>query len=107
VNFRSIADIKQVNELKKYDSEVRPPRCYDVDLNAIKMTLGGKGLLGYSVGNDDKHFLAKQMALAKQHLNVGRLAQAIKMLEDLKKDGYKHADLFYMLGECYRRTSNL
>ena len=109
MNFRSIADIKRMDDLKKCElSDVRVKRQFDtLDIRAVKQTLGGKSLLGYSVGNDDKHYLAKQLALAKQCLNVGRLTQAIKLLEELKKEEYHHADLSYMLGESYRRKGRL
>lgn len=105
MNFRSIADIKKVDDLKKCElSDLKLKRQFDtLDLKAVKQTLGGRGLLGHNVGADDKHFLAKQMALAKQCLNVGKLNQGIKILEDLKNDGYNHSDVFYLLGETYRR----
>lgn len=108
MNFRSVADIKKLNDKKVCElSDVKVKRDFDtINIKTIRDTLGGKGLLGHSVGNDDKEFLAKQLAIAKQHLNVGRQTQAIKLLEELKKDGYVHSDIFYMLGESYRRKGN-
>lgn len=106
MNFRSIADIKKLNEQKTYGelSHFRPKRDFEpLNVRELRETLGGKGLLGHGVGNDDKEYLAKQLALAKQQLNVGRLQQAIALLEELKDGGYSHSDIFYMLGESHRR----
>lgn len=109
MNFRSIKDIKLLDAFKKYDlptTQLHKHLDYRLDLNTLKQTLGGKPLRGYQVGSDDKHFLSKQFALAKQAINSGHLRKALELLDDLKNEGYRHSDLSYMLGEVFRRLSS-
>lgn len=97
-------DIKLLNDQKRYEALTGHRRQFDkLDIGQIKQTLGGKTLLGYQVGEEDQHFLAKQLALVKQAINIGQLRKAIKMLTELETHKHQHADVYYMLGECHRR----
>ena len=58
---------------------------------------------GYQTGSDDRHYIAKRLAMAKQMINVGNVRKAVVMLNELYDDGQIHSDISYMLGECHRR----
>jgi len=108
MNFRGISDIKELNDCKKVNGITMPKHLqYKPELDYLKKTfdIGGYGRRVVQV--EDKEYLSKQLAMVKQLLNQGKLAQSIRKLEDLKQDGYKHSDLFYLLGECYRRVGKL
>ena len=53
----------------------------------------------------NKDYLNKMLAEAKLKINLSRLKEAIVLLEDLKSEPFHHSDVFYLLGECYRRAN--
>lgn len=53
---------------------------------------------------DDREYLARRLTEAKQKISLGKMREAVRMLEDLKAEQLQHSDVFYLLGECYRRT---
>ncbi len=110
MNFRSVHDIKKLNESKLVKSikATGPNSRYKPDSEAFKQPPGHSAkTTSDSKASEDRSYLSQRLAEAKQQLSLGRMREAIRLLEALKQEPAQHSDVYYLLGESYRRTGTI
>jgi predicted Zn-dependent protease len=109
VNFRSVQDIQKMSESKllKHVKATGPNSRYRPDASGLRQAPARKDIVeGDSKASDDRAYLAAKLAEAKQKLSLGKMRDAVRLLEDLKTEQAQHSDVYYLLGESYRRTGS-
>lgn len=109
MNFRSVQDIKKMHESKlvKNLKVTGPKSKYRPDFEGLKQSFQQREKpIRESEAPGDREHLARKLAEAKQKISLGKIRAAILILEDLKEEPFRHSDVFYLLGECFRRTGS-
>ena len=107
MNFRSVHDIKKLSESKvvKHLKATGPNSRYRPGFESLKQSYLPKAVSAPdSRAADDREYLSRRLTEAKQLISQGKMREAVCLLESLKAEQLQHSDVFYLLGESYRRT---
>lgn len=94
---------------KKFDAAKLKDVSREADRQHLMKNMGGSNLfkLNQNVSFHSDNYFNSQLAALKEKVAQGKIKQAIEKLKELKDENFEHSDVYYLLGECYRRSNKM